>query len=98
MLEQWFEQASGDFSPSTVVETRGVIDRYLLPALGKVRLDKLRSSDLVLVREQLGREPTTRFSVVARCPGGHPLVIRNHPLDAHGRPFPTLIEEELDAC
>ena len=42
------------------------------------------------MREQLGREPTTRFSVVARCPGGHPLVIRNHPLDADGKPFPTL--------
>src|SRR2546421_3075065 len=51
---------------------------------------ELRSSDLAAVREQLGREPTTRFSVVARCPGGHPLVIRNHPLDAEGRPFPTL--------
>jgi exopolyphosphatase/guanosine-5'-triphosphate,3'-diphosphate pyrophosphatase len=38
----------------------------------------------------LGREPTTSFSVVARCPGGHPLVIRNHPFDADGRPFPTL--------
>ena len=42
------------------------------------------------MREQLGREPTTPFAVVARCPGGHPLVIRNHPLDAMGRPFPTL--------
>src|SRR5207248_4966330 len=50
---------------------------------------ELRSSDLAAVREQLGREPTTRFSVVARCPGGHPLVIRNHPLDADGNPSPT---------
>ena len=51
---------------------------------------ELRSSDLDAVRDQLGREPTTRFSVVARCPGGHPLVIRNHPIDADGNPFPTL--------
>src|SRR5436190_23954369 len=50
---------------------------------------ELRGSDVIAVREQLGRDPTTRFSVVARCPGGHPLVIRNHPLDAEGRPFPT---------
>jgi exopolyphosphatase/guanosine-5'-triphosphate,3'-diphosphate pyrophosphatase len=50
---------------------------------------ELRSSDRVLVREQLGREPTTPFTVVARCTGGHPLVIRNSPLDADGRPFPT---------
>ena len=29
------------------------------------------------------------FAVVARCTGGHPLVIRNAPLDANGDPFPT---------
>jgi exopolyphosphatase/guanosine-5'-triphosphate,3'-diphosphate pyrophosphatase len=50
---------------------------------------QLRSSDRALVREQLGREPTTPFTVVARCTGGHPLVIRNAPLDAAGHPFPT---------
>lgn len=50
---------------------------------------ELRSSDLVAVREQLGREPTTSFTVVARCTGGHPLVIRNAPRDVSGAPFPT---------
>jgi exopolyphosphatase / guanosine-5'-triphosphate,3'-diphosphate pyrophosphatase len=50
---------------------------------------ELRSSDLVAVRAQLGREPSTLFSVVCRCPSGHPLVIRNAPLDAAGEPFPT---------
>ena len=50
---------------------------------------ELRSSDLAAVREQLGRDPTTSFSVVCRCTGGHPLVIRNAPLDANGEPFPT---------
>jgi exopolyphosphatase / guanosine-5'-triphosphate,3'-diphosphate pyrophosphatase len=42
------------------------------------------------VAEQLGREPLTEFSVVARCGDGHPLVIRNHPVDRNGKPFPTL--------
>jgi exopolyphosphatase / guanosine-5'-triphosphate,3'-diphosphate pyrophosphatase len=42
------------------------------------------------VAEQLGREPLTEFSVVARCGDGHPLVIRNHPVDRDGKPFPTL--------
>jgi len=54
---------------------------------------ELRASDLVAVREQLGREPTTPFTVVARCADGgrrHPLVIRNHPVDAEGHPFPTV--------
>src|SRR6266550_5403868 len=50
---------------------------------------ELRGSDLVAVREQLGREPTVPFTVVARCTGGHPLVIRNAPRDADAAPFPT---------
>jgi len=50
---------------------------------------ELRTSDLVAVREQLGREPTVPFTVVARCVCGHPLVIRNAPADADGTPFPT---------
>jgi exopolyphosphatase / guanosine-5'-triphosphate,3'-diphosphate pyrophosphatase len=52
--------------------------------------DELRASDLDAVREQLGREPTVPFSVVARCSDGHPLVIRNRPVDADGHPFPTI--------
>ncbi len=50
---------------------------------------ELREADLVAVRDQLGREPTIAFTVVARCSGGHPLVIRNAPLDERGAPFPT---------
>ncbi|MET0801952.1 MAG: DUF501 domain-containing protein, partial [Actinomycetota bacterium] len=50
---------------------------------------ELRGADLATIREQLDREPTTAFTVVARCTGGHPLVIRNAPLDAAGEPFPT---------
>ncbi|MGZ5318226.1 MAG: DUF501 domain-containing protein [Actinomycetota bacterium] len=59
------------------------------PVPGSVAHRELRASDLTTVREQLGREPTTAFAVVARCTGGHPLVIRNAPLDANGDPFPT---------
>ncbi len=51
--------------------------------------EELRTSDLEAVQEQLGREPTTPFTVVVRCTGGHPLVVRNRPTDAEGRPFPT---------
>lgn len=51
---------------------------------------ELRGSDLALVTEQLGRPPLTDLSVVARCASGHPLVIRNHPVDRAGNPFPTL--------
>src|SRR4029450_8463429 len=57
--------------------------------VSSVEHGELRGSDVVAVREQLGREPTIPFTVVARCTGGHPLVIRNAPLDADGSPFPT---------
>ncbi len=46
LLEAWFARASRDFSPKTVVETRGFIDRNLMPSLGVVALSKLRASDL----------------------------------------------------
>ena len=49
-----------------------------------------RASDVETVRQQLGREPTTAFQVIVRCPTGHPLVIRDDPLDEHGEPFPTM--------
>ena len=52
--------------------------------------NELRAADLEAVRQQLGREPTTPFFVMARCTGGHPLAIRNRPLDADGNPFPTI--------
>ena len=46
LLEAWFAFAAPDFSPKTVKETRGFIDRNLLPALGTRSLAKLRPSDL----------------------------------------------------
>ena len=46
LIEAWFEQASRDFSPKTVKETRGFIDRNLLPAIGAVPLSRLKASDL----------------------------------------------------
>ena len=46
LLERWFEQAKDDFSPKTVLETRGFIDRNLLPALGQVPLGKLKADAL----------------------------------------------------
>lgn len=42
LLERWFELAAPDFSPKTALETRGYMDRNLLPALGKVKLAKLQ--------------------------------------------------------
>lgn len=42
LLDAWFEFAAPDFSPKTVKETRGYIDRSLMPTLGSKRLAKLK--------------------------------------------------------
>jgi integrase len=46
LLEQWFHHAEADFSPKTVREVRGFIDRNLIPALGAVPLKKLKAGDI----------------------------------------------------
>ncbi len=46
LLETWFEFAAQEFSPKTVRETRGFMDRNLLPHLATVPLSKLRASEI----------------------------------------------------
>lgn len=52
--------------------------------------DEPTAADVEAVTALLGREPKGRFSVVVRhAHDGSPVVIRNHPLLADGRPMPT---------
>ena len=46
LLAAWLEVAEPDFSPKTVRETRGIVTRYLQPALGSTTLARLKVSDL----------------------------------------------------
>lgn len=46
LLDRWFEVARNDFSPKTVREVSGFIERNLRPELGDVRLTKLTSASL----------------------------------------------------
>ncbi|GAA1261200.1 DUF501 domain-containing protein [Saccharothrix xinjiangensis] len=46
--------------------------------------------DLAAVAGQLGRTPRGVRAVAARCPGGHPAVVRTSPRLEDGTPFPTL--------
>ncbi|CCH28067.1 DUF501 domain-containing protein [Actinosynnema sp. NPDC047251] len=46
--------------------------------------------DLAIVAEQLGRAPRGVRAVAARCPSGHPAVVRTSPRLEDGTPFPTL--------
>ena len=55
LLEAWFELASPDFSPTTVRETRRVIDKSLLPAFGKRKLAKLQPADIDAFYQRLRR-------------------------------------------
>jgi hypothetical protein len=47
-------------------------------------------SDRDAVAQQLGREPRGMLAVAARCPSGHPNVVRTAPRLPDGTPFPTL--------
>ena len=46
LVEAWFAAAAPGFSPKTVKETKGYIDRHLLPDLGALPLRRLRPADL----------------------------------------------------
>ncbi len=46
LLSAWIEFAAPDFSPKTVKETKGYIDRSLMPAMGALPLAKLKPADL----------------------------------------------------
>ncbi len=46
--------------------------------------------DLDAVAEQLGRPPRGTLEVSARCPSGHPCVVKTEPRLPDGTPFPTL--------
>ncbi|MGH9276900.1 MAG: tyrosine-type recombinase/integrase [Acidimicrobiales bacterium] len=59
LLDEWFALASPGFSPKCVLETRGILDRNLLPFLGPVSLSGLGADDLdrfyLRLREKGGR-------------------------------------------
>lgn len=46
LLERWWEHKESTLSPTTAREYRGIIDRRLLPDLGKRRLDMITAADL----------------------------------------------------
>ena len=46
--------------------------------------------DRAAVAAQLGRAPRGMRAIAARCPGGHPAVVRTNPRLEDGTPFPTL--------
>lgn len=53
-------------------------------------LELATENDRAMVSGQLGREPRGMREVAARCPSGHPAVVRTSPRLPDGTPFPTL--------
>ena len=60
LLERWFEVASPDWSPKTVVSHRSIINNHLTPRLGAVQLRKLRAADLDRLYAALRKWPPPR--------------------------------------
>lgn len=61
-LEHWWDYAKADFRPNTKDTTRRALDNHLVPALGRVRLDRLTAADLdrfYAELRQAGRAPAT---------------------------------------
>jgi len=75
--EQVFEVASaGDPTDIDTVESLATV--------------RQRADDIALVTELLGRVPMGPFEVVVRDDDGSPVVLKNFPVLANGRPMPTL--------
>ncbi|MDZ7733901.1 MAG: site-specific integrase [Acidimicrobiia bacterium] len=55
LFERWFEVRSQRWSPKTSLETRRLLDRVLIPQLGKKRLSKLKTADLDRLYAAWGR-------------------------------------------
>ncbi|KAA2255659.1 DUF501 domain-containing protein [Solihabitans fulvus] len=50
----------------------------------------ITEEDRAAIQAQLGRSPRGLRAVAARCPSGHPAVVRTSPRLEDGTPFPTL--------
>lgn len=53
-------------------------------------VEPVGEADAAEIARQLGRPPRGLRAVAARCPSGHPAVVRTNPRLEDGTPFPTL--------
>ena len=53
LVDAWWEVSTSDLSPNTRIGYRGILDRYLLPALRQRRLDRIGPADLERLYSQL---------------------------------------------
>ena len=62
LVDAWWEASTGHLSPNTRIGYRGVLDRHIIPTLGRRRIDKIKPADLDRWYAQLaaGTAPTSR--------------------------------------
>jgi integrase len=62
LADAWWDAMTGHLSPNTRIGYRGVLDRHIMPTLGRRRIDKIKPADLDRWYAQLaaGSAPTSR--------------------------------------
>jgi integrase len=63
LAEDWYDTRTASLAPKTRSKKRWVLDKFLLPGIGKIRLSDLRASDVLAVLRKLeadGLRETTR--------------------------------------
>jgi integrase len=55
-LQFWLSDVQGRLRPTTAVNYRGIVDRYLIPVLGDHRLGKLRTRDVQRALDRICRQ------------------------------------------
>ena len=78
LVEEWFELAKADLSPSTVRGYEVSIRRYITPALGCLPLDQLRPAQLdqLYARMRAGQQPAERPLATATIRLAHAILRR----------------------
>lgn len=80
-----FEEA-----PELVSELASAGDPTDVDTVESLALVRQRAQDIEAVTELLGRSPMGPFDVAVRDEAGNPVVLKNFPVLADGRPMPTL--------
>jgi len=55
LLQDWYQAVSSNWSPTTATQTKSIIDHHLVPRLGQMPLQTLRTEDIDMFYGELRR-------------------------------------------